>query len=426
MSESSAFSFAELLHFGGFDYAGRQHYVVVVDRAGSKLLSMEFDNNAEGLRKFLDAVRAFPKVAFTIETSCGADVERLLEANLPVYPINPKSAQRYRDRKSVAGCKSDELDAFSMADALRTDGATWRRLLPIDPLTQELRVLCRDEIHLIELRTSLINQLRAALHDYYPVTLEAFSNWVSPSAWDFVITFPTPAELVSAGKRKWQKFLYAHHMSSQQKLDERMALFAKAGEFTSPVAAVISAKSLLATTLAKQLRALEAQLCQYRSRITAMFRQHPDHNCFGSLPGAGEKLAPRLLAELGSCREVFTSAEALQAYAGTAPVTKKSGRSHVVHIRRACNCYLRSAVHLWADLSRPFCVWAEAYYQQKRKQGIGHAAALRCLGQRWLNILWRIWQNRTAYNEAIHLRNQVQHGSWIVHLLPPSESPSTT
>jgi transposase len=424
--ESSELPFSELLHFGGFDYAGQKHYVVVVDRAGSKVLSMEFDNTADGWRKFLDAIKPFPKIAFTIETSCGADVERLLDAGLPVYPINPKSAQRYRDRKSVAGCKSDELDAFCMADALRTDGAAWRRLLPMDPMTHELRVLCRDEIHLIELRTSLINQLRATLHQYYPVALEAFTDWVSPSAWDFVITFPTPAELVSAGKRKWQKFLFAHHMASQEKLDERTALFAKANEFTNPVAAVISGKSLLATTLAKQLRALEAQLCVYRSRITALFRQHPDYACFGSLPGAGEKLAPRLLAELGSCREVFASAEALQAYAGTAPVTKKSGKSNIVHFRRACNCYLRATVHLWADLSRHYCVWAEAYYQQKRKQGMGHAAALRCLGQRWLNILWSIWQKNVAYDEATHTGNQVKHGSWVVRLLPKSEAPTAT
>ena len=424
--ESSKVPFADLLHFGGFDYAGQKHYVVVVSRTGSKLLSMEFDNTAEGWRKFLNAIKAFPKIAFTIETSCGADVERLLDAGFPVYPINPKSAQRYRDRKSVAGCKSDELDAFCMADALRTDGAAWRRLVPMDSATHELRVLCRDEIHLIELRTSLINQLRATLHEYYPVALEAFTDWVSPGAWDFVITFPTPAELVTAGKRKWQKFLFAHRMAGQGKLDERMVLFAKANEFTNPVAAVISGKSLLATTLAIQLRALEAQLCIYRSRITALFRQHPDYACFGSLPGAGEKLAPRLLAELGNCREVFASADALRAYAGTAPVTKKSGKSNIVHFRRACNCYLRATVHLWADLSRHYCVWAEAYYQQKRKQGVGHAAALRCLGQRWLNILWTIWQKNVAYDEATHTRNQVKHGSWVVRHLSKSEASVAT
>ena len=88
--------------------------------------------------------------------------------------------------------------------------------------------------------------------------------------------------------------------------------------------------------------------------------------------------------------------------------------------------YLRATVHLWADLSRPYCVWAEAYYQQKRKQGMGHAAALRCLGQRWLNILWTIWQKNVAYDEATHTRNQVKHGSWVVRHLPKSEAPAAT
>lgn len=123
---------------------------------------------------------------------------------------------------------------------------------------------------------------------------------------------------------------------------------------------------------------------------------------------------------------MFATAEALQSYAGTAPVTKKSGKSHIVQFRRACNCYLRAAVHLWVDLSRSFCVWAEVYYQQKRKQGMAHAAALRCLGQRWLNILWRMWQNHTAYDEAKHLKNQVQHGSWVVRMLSESKPQSTT
>ena len=45
-------------------------------------------------------------------------------------------------------------------------------------------------------------------------------------------------------------------------------------------------------TLAKQLRTLQAQqLDEYRKRITALFNSHPDRDCFGSLPGAGEKIA---------------------------------------------------------------------------------------------------------------------------------------
>jgi hypothetical protein len=69
-------------------------------------------------------------------------------------------------------------------------------------MLEQLRLLCRDEITLIEERTALINQLQAALHDYYPAALEAFEDWGCPGAWAFVETFPTPQALVQAGKRR--------------------------------------------------------------------------------------------------------------------------------------------------------------------------------------------------------------------------------
>jgi hypothetical protein len=73
----------------------------------------------------------------------------------------------------------------------------------------ELRLLCRDEVALIEERTALINQLQSALREYYPAALEAFEDWTLPSAWAFLEAFPTPQALASAGKRKWEKFLLA-------------------------------------------------------------------------------------------------------------------------------------------------------------------------------------------------------------------------
>lgn len=87
---------------------------------------------------------------------------------LRVFPMNPKAAELYRDRKAPSGVKDDGLNAWSFADALRTDGAGWRALLSDGPATQLLRILCRDEIALIGQRTALVLQLRQALHEYYP------------------------------------------------------------------------------------------------------------------------------------------------------------------------------------------------------------------------------------------------------------------
>jgi len=130
--------------------------------------------------------------SFCIETSQGAAVEQLLEAGMVVYPLNPKSAQSYRERKAPSGVKDDRLDAWSFADACRVDGHGWKPLRPEDPLIKELRLLCRDEVALIEQRTAFINQLQHALGEYYSTALEAFEDWSSVSAWMFVQCFLHP------------------------------------------------------------------------------------------------------------------------------------------------------------------------------------------------------------------------------------------
>jgi transposase len=411
-------SFAELDHYAGFDWATQKHDLVAVARDGSVVLELTFEDSAAGWAQLQQKLAGLGKVGVAIETSRGPQVERLLALGLAVFPMNPKAAERYRDRKAPSGVKDDLLDAWSFADALRTDGHAWRPLRPEDEQTQLLRLLCRDEIGLIEQRTALVQALKAALREYYPAALEALDDWTLPSSWDLVLQFPTPAALAQAGKRRWDKFLHSHRLYRAQTAPQRLALFARAEQFASPNAAVTQAKSLLAVSLAKQLRTLEAQIVEYRQRIEKLFEDHPDSYIFKSLPGSGTKLANRLLGEIGADRAVFASAEALQCYAGTAPVTKQSGKSRYVHIRRMCAPVLRATVHLWADESRHGCAWAQAYYQRKREEGHSHATALRCLGQRWLKILFRMWQDHLPYHEAKHMLNMTRHGSWVLDHLP--------
>jgi transposase len=212
-----------LEHFVGFDWASDHHDVVVVDRAGRIVRSFRFDDTPDGWQSFRETLTPLQPLAVVVETRAGALVERLLDFGLTVFPISPKSAQRYRDRKAPAGTKNDQLDAWSMADALRSDGHAWRPMRPDDPATQELRLLCRDEVHLIELRTSLVLQLRAALGEYFHAALGLFDEWTLRAAWEFVVAFPTPAAAVQAGRKAWQKFFTEHGLSRGKLMERRLA-----------------------------------------------------------------------------------------------------------------------------------------------------------------------------------------------------------
>jgi transposase len=73
---------------------------------------------------------------------------------------------------------------------------------------------------------------------------------------------------------------------------------------------------------------------QLAAAIDKNFRQHPDYAIITSFPGLAEVTGARVLAEIGDDRARFADARAFKAYAGSAPVTRASGRSHVVTHRR--------------------------------------------------------------------------------------------
>jgi len=409
----------EITHYAGFDWARDHHAVVIVNSAGEIVADFEFDHTLSGWQRFVEKTASWPHLAVAIETNVGAAVDQLLQRGYHVYPVNPVASESYRKRKAPSGTKTDHVDGWSLADALRVDGQGWKPLEPMDPLSQKLRLLCQDEVKLIEQRTVLVNQLQQALVEYYPAALQAFEDWTKSSSWDFVIEIPTPQVLVKSGRRRWEKFLHAHKLWRPETTERRLGIFAQADQFKASDP-ILVAKSQLAVSLSKLLRTLEQQLAQYRQQIEALFKDHPDHDLFGSLPGAKKVLAPRLLAAIGSDPVRYGSHQVLQCFAGTAPVNYQSGQMNKTHVRRACDKFMRHTVHLWANCFRRASAWGQTYYNQKRKQGMSHACALRCLSQRLLKILYRMLTDKKPYDAELHALNQKKHGSWVLSLVDKS------
>src|SRR5437016_1278262 len=248
----------DLTHYAGFDWAKDHHAVVIVNAEGHIVADFEFAHSLEGWKIFAEKASAWPNLAVAIETSQGAAVDQLLQRKYNVYPVQPVAAQSYRQRKAPSGTKTDRLDAWGLADALRVDGQGWKQLQPMDPITQQLRLLCRDEVSLIEQRTALVNQLQQALAEYYPAALEAFDDWTAESSWNFIQAFPTSQALAKAGRRRWEKFLHTHGLYRPQTYEKRLSIFSKAEEFCG-AGAVTRAKSRLALALVAPLITVEKQ-----------------------------------------------------------------------------------------------------------------------------------------------------------------------
>jgi len=89
-----------------------------------------------------------------------------------VFAINPKQMDRFRDRHTVAGAKDDDLDAFVMADSLRTDQRCFHRVELDEPAVLRLRELSRMADDLQTDSNRLANQLWEQLRRYYPQMLK--------------------------------------------------------------------------------------------------------------------------------------------------------------------------------------------------------------------------------------------------------------
>lgn len=113
-----------------------------------------------------------------------------------------------------------------------------------------------------------------------------------------------------------------------------------------------TAKAARIRYLAASLAALQDEIGQRGKRIGELFASTPEADGVRSLPGAEPTLGPALLACIGRDPDRFPTVGDARALMGTAPVTKVSGASRIVHFRFGCWKFARRTMHLFADLSR--------------------------------------------------------------------------
>ena len=393
----------------GIDWASDHHDVFIVDESETKVDSFSIKHNPEGMYFLRDKIRKLSplkeQILFAIETPKNLLVDFLLDEGYTVYSINPKSVDRYRDRYRVSGARDDSFDAMVLANIIRTDKNQHRAILPNSPLARELKILTQDEQKLIRFKTKLLNQIQSCLKDYYPTALELFCELGGTVTLSFLLKYPRP-EKISIAELK--RFLKKHHYpgadEKAKEIHEKLSapqIFVE--EFT------VRAKSRMLIALVEQVKILLKQLDEYRKEIDILFEQHPDSKIFKSLPGAGEKTAPRLLSEIGDNHQRYPDGKNLQCDAGTAPITDKSGKTKIVKMRFACRKVFRNVVYQFAFSTITQSIWARKFYDCQRAKGNTHTEALRSLGNKWLKIIFRMWKDGVAYSEDRHFADIMRY-----------------
>jgi transposase len=395
------------LLFVGDDWAEAHHDVEIQDETGRRLARRKLPQGVAGmgqlhalLAEHLPADVGPDQVVVGIETDRGPWVQALVAAGYQVFAINPLSAARYRERHVTSGAKSDPGDAKVLADLVRTDRRHHRPIAGDSELAEAVKVLARAHQGLIWTRQRQVNALRSTLREFYPAALLAFDDLGSREALAVLAKAPTPeqgkalritqieAALRAAGRQRNLR-LTAEAISAALRTEQLTALPMVAQAFGATVAAHVA----VTAELVRQTAAVEAKL-------TASFEQHPSAEILRSLPGLGVVLGARVLAEFGDDPHRYADAKARKNYAGTAPITRASGKSRVVLARYARNRRLADALYQWAFSALTRSPGARALYDAQRARGATHHAALRALANRLVGILHGCLRHGTTYDEA--------------------------
>src|SRR5262252_4441920 len=404
--------------FVGIAWGSQPHQVCVLDRDRRRVGERAVDHDGARLARLADwlwtmSVGQPQRVAVALEVPRGAIVEGLLERGFHVFAIHPKQLDRFRDRHSVAGAKDDRRDAFVLADSVRTDLSSFRRLRLDEPQLIVLRELSRAEETLLEDCRRSANRLRDQLHRFYPQMLQLSLAADEPWLWDLLELAPTPAHAAVLSAEQVQRVLKAHRIRRVKATEVLACLQAPA----LPVApGVLEAAQAHCGFLLPCLRVLTEQLRLCAQQVQALLHtlaEEPgeaggpsDVAIVQSLPGVGRKITAWLFAE-ASQPLAERDYQVLRTHGGVAPVTRQSGKRRQVVMRRGCNPRLRQALYHMARVAMQRDAHFSGVYAALRAKGQRHGQALRHIGNRLLRILMAMLRDRICYDASRMRREPV-------------------
>ena len=382
--------------FVGLDVGKEHHHATALNSAGRRLHDKALPQDEAALREVFDKLTVHGSVLVIVDqpATIGALPVTVARAMGIEVAYLPGLAMRRIADLHPGNAKTDARDAFIIAEAGRTMPHALRRVGGDDDLIADLAVIVGFDDDLASEVNRVSNRIRGMLTQIHPALERAIgANIGHPAVLALLAKFAGPTGLAAAGRRRLT--------TTTKPLAPRMhtqlvdAIIKALTEQTVVVPGTRAAELVL-PQLAAQLQGLLAQRAAAAKQVEEALDAHPLSQLLMSMPGVGIRTAAGLLLNVGDAT-AFPTAGHLAAYAGLAPVTRRSGSSiRGEHPSRAGNKHLKRALFLsaFAALHDPD---SRAYYDRKRAAGKKHNAALVCLDRRRVDVLHAMLRNGTYY-----------------------------
>ena len=384
----------------GLDVGKSDHHAVALTTAGERVYDKALPNDETRLRAILDDLAAAhgpvllvvdqPATIGALPVAVAQSCEDVEVAYLPglamrrIADLHPGSA------------KTDAKDAAIIAEAARTMPHTLRSIRVDEEQIAELAMLAGFDDDLAAQITATSNRLRGLLTQIHPALERVFVGGTLSTGLvlDLLEKFGGPTGLNTAGRGRVLRFARAHSRRDPEVLIDQ--IFTALAEQTVVVPAT-AAVELVIPRVAGQVKELKEQRATVAREVETMLEDFPLASVLMSMPGIGIKTAAQILLTIGDA-SAFETPGHLAAYAGIAPVTRRSGTS----IRgefpaRSGNKRLKNALFYSAWVASHSDPISKAYYDRKRAEGKRHNAAVICLARRRCNVIFAMLRDGTYY-----------------------------
>lgn len=269
----------------------------------------------------------------------------LEDNNIKQFIINPLLSAKTRKNDSLRSPKTDKLDPKSIAKTYYSHSL--HNSHKPETIYHELRELSRYyEDILVHLRKDKV-AFRAQLDVVFPGYDTLYDDLYGPVALAVIEKYPHPEMLQKKKINTVSKVIHSK-TCHRQAMSDTMA--DKAIEYSKTIYSGCDKDDIEVLILQRFIKKLKEDMAEAERTIGEMIKlvqELPDFSIIKSIPGIGDNLAARIIAELGDMTR-FKKKNELVAFAGLDPRISESGQNDGdhMHITKKGNKRLRCLLYL--------------------------------------------------------------------------------
>ena len=269
----------------------------------------------------------------------------LEDNNIKQFIINPLLSAKTRKNDSLRSPKTDKLDPKSIAKTYYSHSL--HNSHKQETIYHELRELSRYyEDILVHIRKDKV-AFRAQLDIVFPGYDDLYDDLYGPIALAVIEKYPHP-EILQKKKINTVSKVIQNKTCHRQAVSDTMA--DKAIEYSKTIYSGCDKDDIEVLILQRFIKKLKEDMAEAERTIGEMVKlaqELPDFSIIKSIPGIGDNLAARIIAELGDMTR-FKKKNELVAFAGLDPRISESGQNDGdhMHITKKGNKRLRCLLYL--------------------------------------------------------------------------------